>query len=74
MSETSQTETFTERLDVPSQPDGAFIGRLEIGTVSGSHSREDADALRAEVLALRNRIAELERQVTDWKKRGGQVR
>ena len=43
MSETSQTETFTERLDVPSQPDGAFIGRLEIGTVSGSHSREDAD-------------------------------
>ena len=42
------------------QPDGAFIGKLEIGTVSGSHPREDADALRAEVLTLRNRIAELE--------------
>ena len=42
--------------------------------MSGSHPREDADVLRAEVLTLRNRTAELERQVTDWKKRGGQVR
>jgi hypothetical protein len=26
----SQAETFTERVDVTTQPDGAFIGRLEI--------------------------------------------
>ena len=42
------------------QPGGAFIGTLEIGTLSGSHPPEEADALQAEVLALRNRIAELE--------------
>jgi hypothetical protein len=60
MSDTNQAETFTERVDVTTQPDGAFIGRLEIGTVSGSHPREDADALRAEVLTLRQRVRELE--------------
>jgi hypothetical protein len=60
MSDASQADTLTGRVDVTTQPDGAFIGRLEIGTVSGSHPREGADALRAEVLRLRNRIAELE--------------
>jgi hypothetical protein len=53
-------ETFTERVDVTTQSDGAFIGRLEIGTEPGSHPPVDADALRAEVLTLHNRIAELE--------------
>jgi hypothetical protein len=53
-------ETFTERVDVTTQADGVSIGRLEIGTVSGSNPREDADTLRAEILTLHNRIAELE--------------
>ena len=60
MSDASQADTFTGRVDVTTQPDRTFIGRVEIGTVSEAHPREDADALRAEVLRLRNRIAELE--------------
>ena len=65
MSDTSETDMFTERVDVTTQPDGAFIGRLEIGAVSASHPREDADALRAEILTLKARIHELERQVLE---------
>lgn len=30
MSETSQADPFAERVDVTTQPDGAFIGKLEI--------------------------------------------
>jgi hypothetical protein len=63
MSDTSQAETFTERVDVTTQPDGAFIGSLEIGVVPGSHSPEEADALRAEVLTLRARVRELEAEL-----------
>ena len=64
MSDTNQDETFIERVDVTTQPDGAFVGRLEIGTLSGSHPREDTDALRAEVLTLRARVAYLERALS----------
>ena len=53
-------ETFTERVDVTAQPDGAFIGTMEIGVVLGSHPQQEADALRAEVLTLRQRVRELE--------------
>jgi len=31
MPEASQTNTFTEQVDVTTQPDGAFIGTLEVG-------------------------------------------
>lgn len=58
MSDTN--ETFTERVDVTTQPDRAFIGSLEVSVVPHGHQDEDVDALRAEVLTLRNRIAELE--------------
>jgi cell division protein FtsB len=55
----SQTETFTERIDVTSQPDGAFIGRLEIGVM---HSTDREVDQQEELNALRDRIAELERE------------
>jgi hypothetical protein len=45
MSDASQADPFTERVDVTTQHDGAFIGRLEI--VPMSRPREDVDALRA---------------------------
>jgi len=67
MSETSQAETFTERIDVTTQPDGAFIGTLEIDVIHGDHQQdriaalqEENTALHAEVLTLRNRVRELE--------------
>ena len=60
----SQTETFTERLDVTTQPDGAFIGTLEVGVMSQpiceANHLEELNALRAEVLTLRARVKELE--------------
>jgi hypothetical protein len=63
----SQTETFTERVDVSTQPDGAFIGTLEIEVRPGDHQQDrvaallaENSALRAEVLTLRNRLRELE--------------
>jgi hypothetical protein len=67
MSETSQAETFAERVDVTTQPDGAFIGTLEIDVRHGDHQQDriaalqgENTALRAEVLTLRNRVRELE--------------
>ena len=48
----SQTETFTEPLDVTTQPDGAFIGTLEVGVMSQpiceANHLEELNALRAE--------------------------
>ena len=38
MSDTNQAETFTERVDVTTQPDGAFIGTMERST-SWKHPR-----------------------------------
>jgi hypothetical protein len=63
----SQTDTFTERVDVDTQPDGAFIGTLEIevppvSTREVDH-QEELNALRAEVLTLRARVAELEERL-----------
>ncbi len=52
-------ETSTERIDVTTQPDGAFIGTLEIEVRPGS-IREAA--YQEEINALRDRIAELERE------------
>ena len=57
MSDTN--ETFTERVDVTTQPDGAFVGTLEIEVRPGS-IREAA--YREEINALRDQIAELERE------------
>ena len=65
MSDTSQAENFTERVDISTQSDRAFIGRLEID-VRGADDHQDRiaalqsenTALRAEVLTLPNRIAE----------------
>jgi hypothetical protein len=63
----SQTETFTERVDVSTQPDGAFIGTLEIDVRQGDLQQDriaalldENSVLRAEVLALRERVRELE--------------
>jgi hypothetical protein len=56
----SQTETFTERVDVITQPDGAFIGTLEVEVRQGDDQHNEIAALRAENLTLRNRVRELE--------------
>lgn len=67
MSDTNQAETFTEQVDVSTLPDGAFIGTLEIDARHGDHQQEriaallnENSVLRAEVLALPNRVQELE--------------
>jgi hypothetical protein len=59
-------ETFTERVDVSTRPDGAFIGTMEIDVRHGDRQEEriaalldENSALRAEVLTLRNRVREL---------------
>ncbi len=52
-------ETFTERVDVTTQPDGAFIGTLEIEVRPGTTSHVDH---QEEIIALRERLAELERE------------
>jgi hypothetical protein len=59
MSDTNQAETFTERVDVTTQPDGAFIGTMEIDVRPGSIREAD---YQEELNALRDRIAELERE------------
>ena len=61
MSETSQAETFTERLDVTTQPDGAFIGTLEIDVRPSDRQEEQLRTLKDECDRLRDRVAELER-------------
>jgi hypothetical protein len=67
MSDTNQAETFTERVDVTTQPNGAFIGTLEIDVRRGDFQQDriaalqgENMALRAEVLTLRKRVRELE--------------
>ena len=61
----SQTEMFTERVDVSTQPDGAFIGTMEIGVVPGGHERERIVRLQEEDDRLRDRVAESERLLAD---------
>ena len=40
MSDTNQAETFTERVDMTTQPDGAFIGTMEIDVRPGDRQEE----------------------------------
>ena len=63
MSETSQAETFTERVDVTTQPDGAFIGTLEIDVRPGDRQEKRVRTLQDECDRLRDRVAELEAQL-----------
>jgi hypothetical protein len=60
-------ETFTERVDATTQPDGAFIGTLEVGVTSQpiceANHLEELNAPRAEVLTLRSRVRQLEAEV-----------
>jgi len=62
MSDTNQAETFTERLDVTTQPDGAFIGTMEIDVRPGDRQEEQLRTLKDECDRLRDHIAELERE------------
>ena len=59
----SQTETFTERVDVTTQPDGAFIGTLEIDVRPGDRQEKRVRTLQDECDRLRDRVAELEAQL-----------
>jgi hypothetical protein len=56
-------ETFTERVDVTTQPDGAFIGTLEIDVRHGDRQEEQLRTLQDECDRLRDRVAELEAQL-----------
>ena len=58
-------ETFTERVDVTTQPDGAFIGTMEIDVKPSGHQNEQVAELQEECNRLRDRVAELERQLAD---------
>jgi len=59
-------ETFTERVDVTTQPDGALIGRMEIEIRPGvDHQEERVRTLQDECDRLRDRVAELERLLAD---------
>ena len=62
MSDTNQTETFTERVDVTTQPDGALIGTLAIDVPPRDRQGEGVQGLRDECDRLRDRVAELERE------------
>lgn len=53
-------ETFTERVDVTTQPYGAFIGTLEIDARPGDPLEEQVRTLQDECDWLRGRVAELE--------------
>jgi len=59
MSDTN--ETFIERVEVTPQPDGAFIGTLEIDVRHDDHQLERIAALLHENSALRDRVRQLER-------------
>ena len=56
-------ETFTERVDVSTWPDGAFIGTLEIDVRSVDRQEEQVRRLQDECDRLRDRVAELEAQL-----------
>jgi hypothetical protein len=63
MSETSQVDTFTERVDVSTQPDGAFIGTVEIEICPGDDQEKRVQTLQDECDRLR--VAELERMLAE---------
>jgi hypothetical protein len=53
-------ETFTEQVDVTTQPDGAFIGRLEVDVRPSDRQEEQLRRLQDQCDRLRDRVAELE--------------
>jgi hypothetical protein len=53
-------DTFSGVLESEVVRDGDEVGRLEIGVKPGSNEQEQLVAAHAEILSLRNRIAELE--------------
>ncbi len=66
MSETSQVDTHSRSgVDVSTQPDGAFIGPMEIEICPGDHQEERVRTLQDECHRLRNRVAELERMLVE---------
>ena len=58
-------ERFTERVDVTTQSDGAFIGTLEIDLRPGDRQEEQVRRLQDECDRLRDRVAELERMLIE---------
>jgi hypothetical protein len=52
-------------VDVSTQPDGAFIGTMEIETCPDDHQEERVRTLQDECHRLRNRVAELERMLVE---------
>jgi len=54
-------ETFTERVDVTTQADGALIGTMEIEVRPGDHQQDRVASLLVENSALRDRVRQLER-------------
>jgi hypothetical protein len=65
MSDNNQAQTFTERVDVSTRPDGAFIGTLEIEIRPGDHQEKQVRTLQDECDRLRDRVAELERMLAE---------
>jgi hypothetical protein len=64
MSDNNRAQTFTERVDVTTQPDGAYIGTMEIEIRPGAdHQDERVRTLQDECDRLRDRVAELEAQL-----------
>ena len=59
------SETFTERVDVTTQPDRAVVGTLEIDARSDHRHQEQAQALQEECDRLRDRVKELEHMLTE---------
>jgi len=58
-------ETFTERVDVTTTPDGTRIGQMDMGVRAGDHLAQQIADLEADKLALLDRVAELEEENAD---------
>jgi len=58
-------ETFTQRVDVTTQPDRAFIGTLEIEVRQDDPHQQQVRTLQDECDRLRDRVAELERLLAE---------
>jgi hypothetical protein len=69
MSDNDQAQTFTERVDATTQPDGAFIGTLEIDVRPGDHEETRVRMLQDECDRLRDRVGELERENAELRSR-----
>jgi len=58
-------ETFTERVDVTTTPDGTRIGQMDMGVRAGDHLAQQIADLEADKLALLDRVAEQEGENAD---------